>query len=183
MPTPDAALRTSGEGGFRFAIRPARPDDAKALWLVHGRAVRALAGTHYTPDEREAWATRMRPEGYLEPMATRLLLVAATTAEEGSRIIGYGQLHVAEGTIDAIYVDPGWVRRGVGAALVDALERESRTRGLTGLVVEASLNSVPFYQALGYVAKGLDQHPLAPGVGIAFVVMEKRLTPAAPPHE
>jgi putative acetyltransferase len=182
-PESDAEGGLPGDPGFRFTVRPARPADATALWIVHGRAIRALAGAPYTKDQLEAWAARTRPESYLKPARSRLLIVAETATRTGPRIVGYGQLHVVEGTIEAVYVDPEYARRGVGAALVSALERECLTRGLPGLIVEASLNSIPFYRALGFVAKEVDQHPLAPGVGIACAVMEKRLTPAAPPRE
>lgn len=182
-PESGAGPALPGDPALRYTLRPARPADAPALWIVHGRAIRALAGAPYTKDQLEAWAARTRPESYLEPARSRLLIVAETATREGPRIIGYGQLHIAEGTIEAVYVDPDHARRGVGAALVGALERESLTRGLPGLIVEASLNSVPFYRALGFIAKGVDQHPLAPGVNIACAVMEKRLIPAAPSRE
>jgi hypothetical protein len=71
----------------------------------------------------------------------------------------------------------------VGGLLVRALECEARARALPGLIVDASLNSLPFYRALGYVAKGVDHHPLAPGVSIDCVVMEKCFRPAMPGRE
>ena len=158
------------------ALRAARPGVEHALWSVHTRAIRISAATHYTEDALEAWAGRMRPEHYIEPMRTRAMIVAEATTD-AARVAGFGQLQPEEGVIEAIYVDPDFARRGIGRGLFEALENLARARGLPGLTVEASLNSVPFYAAMGCVRRCVDRHELAPGVHIACVVMDKHLTP------
>jgi predicted GNAT family N-acyltransferase len=45
-------------------------------------------------------------------------------------------------------------RRGYGAAVMRALEDEARRRGLGGVTLAAQLHAIPFYEALGYVARG-----------------------------
>ena len=87
----------------------------------------------------------------------------------------------AEGLIEAVYVDPEAGRRGIGAALVAALEREARTRGARTLALEASLNSVPFYLAQGFDVETAAQHALAPGVALRCMVMSKALVPTGSP--
>jgi putative acetyltransferase len=121
----------------------------------------------------------MSVERLREAMSARQLIVAEMAAPEGPRVIGYGQLHPVEGAIEAIYVDPDCSRRGVGRALFDALQGRARALGLPGLALDASLNSVPFYAAMGFRQRCLDHHELAPGVRMAFAVMEKRFAPAA----
>jgi putative acetyltransferase len=160
------------------SIRPAHPADAPALLTVHARAIRALAGTHYTEAQRDAWIARMSVPHLREAMAARHLIVAETTPPEGPRVVGYGQLHPVEGVIEAIYVDPDFARRGIGRALCGALEARARELGHPGLVLDASLNSAPFYAAMGFRQQCLDRHELAPGVHMACAVMEKRLGPA-----
>lgn len=150
---------------------------------MHSRAIRALAGGNYSRATLEAWTARIRPEDCVATGPARHLIVAEIETPAGPRIVGYGQLHLTEGMIEALYVDPDYANRGVGGLLVRALERESHARGLPGLIVDASLNSVPFYRALGFIAKGIESHPLAPGVDIACTVMEKRFTPAAPARD
>lgn len=113
-----------------------------------------------------------------EAIAIRYVIVAEAATPAGPRIAGYGQLHPVEGAIEAIYVDPDFARRGVGRALCGALEARARALGLPGLVLDASLNSAPFYAAMGFAQKCLDRHELAPGIDMAFAVMEKRLGPA-----
>lgn len=164
---------------FAVELRPARPDDAPAMWSVRSRAIRISAASHYTEDEIDAWAGRMRQDDYPGKMRTRRMIVAQTATPDGPRIVGYGQMDPDEGVVEAIYVDPDYGRRGVGAAVEAALEAMARALELPGLMLEASLNSVPFYRAMGFRQEGLDHHELAPGVHIACAVMEKRLAAEA----
>jgi putative acetyltransferase len=159
-------------------LRAARPDDAPAIHAVHARAIRSTAG-HYTHDEREAWVGGRTPASYLAAISGRHVVVAETD-DTPPRLLGFGQLLAPEGLIEAVYVDPDAARRGIGAALVAALEREARACGARTLALDASLNSVPFYRALGFTAAAAAQHPLAPGVSLRCMVMSKPLTAAEP---
>jgi len=160
-------------------VRPARADDARAICSVRARAIRLSAVSHYTDSEIDAWANRATPESYAEAMRTRRIVVAETPGASGPRIVGFGQLHPGEGIVEAIYVDPDHERQGIGTALFRALERDARAAGLPGLMLEASLNSVPFYETMGCRQEALDRHELAPGVHIACAVMDKRFAPGS----
>ncbi len=62
-------------------------------------------------------------------------------------------------------------RKGVGAAVLEALERMAKLRGLAEIVVQSQLPSEPFFKSRGYVTEGptfLDQ-------GVPHVLMRKRL--------
>jgi predicted GNAT family N-acyltransferase len=45
-------------------------------------------------------------------------------------------------------------RRGHGAAVMEALQAEARRRGLLGITLAAQTHAIPFYERLGYVARG-----------------------------
>ena len=62
---------------------------------------------------------------------------------------------------------------GLGRRLMDALERQAATNGLTSVVLHAQEPVIPFYEKLGYRAEG------APFVeaGIRHRAMFKRLAP------
>jgi len=47
-----------------------------------------------------------------------------------------------------------WRRHGVGRAVMEALEAEARARGFPGITLGAQLHAIPFYERLGYVARG-----------------------------
>lgn len=45
-------------------------------------------------------------------------------------------------------------RNGVGRQVMDALHAEARARGLKGITLSAQTHAIPFYERLGYVARG-----------------------------
>jgi GNAT superfamily N-acetyltransferase len=157
-------------------IRRAEPADAAEIWAVHTRAVRQGCRSHYSPADLAAWTSRANPAAYVDAIATRRVYVAEA---DNGRIAGFAQLHPQEGAIEAVYVDPDFARQGVGRAMLYALEDDARALGLPGLLVEASLNSVPFYGALGFGHECWSHHSLGGGHRIACAVMTKRL--AKPP--
>ena len=64
-----------------------------------------------------------------------------------------------------------WRRHRVGLAVMTALEAEARARGSPGITLGAQLHAIPFYERLGYIARGdvfLD-------AGIEHRWMDKRL--------
>ena len=96
-------------------------------------------------------------------------------AEENDGIVGFGQLNVESGEVEAVYVLPNAERQGVGTRLLRTLEEYAQKHGLTSLHLDASLNAVPFYLSAGYVPVREAKHRLRADVEIACVVMEKGL--------
>ena len=45
-------------------------------------------------------------------------------------------------------------RSGVGRAIMEALHAEARARALPGITLGAQLHAIPFYEGIGYVARG-----------------------------
>lgn len=142
------------------------------MWAVHTRAIRHGCASHYAPGDIAAWSGRMTPESYAEPLFTRTLLVAEV---DGGRVAGFAQFLPGEGVIEGVYVDPDFSRQGVGRALVAAVEDEAVRLGIARISLDASLNAVPFYSALGYAIEGDLRHPLGGGHSIGCKLMSKRL--------
>ncbi|MFO1308540.1 MAG: GNAT family N-acetyltransferase [Burkholderiales bacterium] len=155
-----------------WRIRRAFPVDAPAIWAIHTRAIRETAISHYPPEAVAAWSARMTPESYLEPIETRVVLVAE--ADDG-RIAGYAQLNPREGIVQACYVDPDFGGRGVGRALMTAIEDEARARGRSALLLDASLNAIAFYRSLGWHEEARAHHELAPGAFLDCAIMTKKI--------
>jgi GNAT superfamily N-acetyltransferase len=156
-----------------FTVRRAREEDAEGIWRVHTSAIRCIASSHYTPEEVEAWASPLKPEHYAEAIRNKEFYVA----EEDDAVIGFGTLNPGESEIEAVYVSPGVVRRGVGSAILGRLEERARDLGLKSLKMDASLNAVPFYRSAGYEPRKGMKHRLASGVEIGCVLMTKELSP------
>jgi GNAT superfamily N-acetyltransferase len=132
------------------SIREARPEDS--------RDVARLLGQLGYPAASEAVAARIARHG---ESGADLLLVA----ESAGRIVAFASLHVSialeyegdAGKLSAIVVDEAWRGRGVGRALVDAIEVEARRRGCVLLFLttnERRRDAHAFYRALGFEETG-----------------------------
>jgi putative acetyltransferase len=77
-----------------------------------------------------------------------------------------------------LYVHPSVVGQGVGAMLIDALEKLAGGRGAKALSVDASDNAIDFFKKRGYVAKQRNSVPRH-GEWLANTTMQKQLVPAS----
>lgn len=155
-----------------FTIRRAREEDSEGIWRVHTRSIRKITSSHYTLEEIESWAGPPKPEHYVESIRNKEFYIA----EEGSAVIGFGTLDHRQNEIEAVYVSPEVVRRGVGSAILRRLEGRAQELGLKSLKMDASLNAVPFYKSAGYEPQKEMNHCLASGVEIGCVLMTKQLS-------
>lgn len=137
-----------------FAVRRAVHGDAQAVRRVHG-----------------AWASPARIEQYQFAIARHAFHVAVSDAT----LIGFSELDRERGEVKAVYVAPGWLRRGVGRALLAELERIAQEHRLGELQLEASLTAAPFYLAAGYRAGRRATHILSSGEGLECIEMRKKL--------
>lgn len=153
-------------------IRKARQEDGEEIWRTHAQAIRKLCKSHYTPEEIEVWAGRFHPDSYQGAINSREFFVA----EDQGRIVGFGQLCLESGEVEAVYVHPNAARRGIGTQLSRKLEERAEENGVTSLHLDASLNAVPFYTKAGFISQREAKHQLQSGVEITCVVMTKMAT-------
>jgi predicted GNAT family N-acyltransferase len=79
--------------------------------------------------------------------------VHAIAYDEAGKAIGTGRL-LPDGHIGRMAVVKEWRRRGIGAALLEALIEEARRRGHQEVVLSAQLQALEFYRVHGFVAEG-----------------------------
>ena len=157
-------------------VRRATPNDALATFALHVASVRAFGPEGYAPDQVRAWARKDHgPEGYPIADDAHHFVVA----ERGGEVAGFGDLVPgsddvdADGEVRAVYVHPAHAGRGVGSALLAALEGYARGSGLGSLELSASMNAVGFYERAGYERVGEARHDTG---GVDFdVVFRKTL--------
>ncbi len=160
-------------------IRRAHASDAERICRTHVASIRRLCSTEYSPEQIAAWVGTRTAGDYLKAIEVATVFVA----EREGEIAGFAIFDVEEGLILAIYVHPDQVRRGIGSRLLKAIEAEAQAAGLSKLWLNATLNSVMFYQARGYDSLGATTNTLPNGVDLACVRMEKRLRRAGPSEE
>jgi GNAT superfamily N-acetyltransferase len=112
------------------------------------------------------WLANRGPHGYLAPIERGDLFVV----ERAARIVGFGE--ATPGAIVACYVDPAFVRRGVGSVIMAyALERARRGHNAP-IRVESTLNAAAFYARFGF--REITRSTLRRGaVEVPYVLMER----------
>ncbi len=152
-------------------IRLATEGDCPQIDALHRASVLVLNKGHYTSAQRTA-LLRHVADSYPHNVADRSYFVA----EVDGRIIGTGgwscrPFELARGVpgaaaawtgtatttltqgaarISAVFVHPGWTRRGVASRLVAHAERAAAQAGYTAFELIATLTGVPLYCRLGY---------------------------------
>lgn len=161
-------------------LSAAVPDNAEAILMVHRAAIRGTAAAFYEPAVIEAWAPLpLRPD-HIDALAQRIDSgeeEAVVARERGGAIIGFGSFVPSNRELRAVYVLPAHGRRGIGGAILAALELRARKYGLSELVMDATLNAEVFYQRHGFTVEREGEHILRGGQRMACIRMRKRLAP------
>ena len=153
-----------------ITIRRATQRDRESIWNVHIRAIQEVCKSHYSQKEIEDWSEALKPTRYNEPIRRGSFFVAV----DDNVIVGFGNLNQDSGEIEAVYVAPEYVRRGVGREILQALESVARDVGLTVLRLSSSLNAVQFYENAGY-RRQQQRRYLLPCEMVACLPMAKEL--------
>lgn len=152
-------------------IRRATIEDIKSIWNVHIRAIQEVCKSHYSSKEIEDWSQVLKPARYNQPIKRGSFFVAV----DDDLIVGFGNLNQDSGEIEAVYVAPEYVGRGVGREILQVLESAARDLGLTILRLSSSLNAVHFYENAGYGQQRQKRY-LLPGEMVACLPMVKELS-------
>lgn len=127
--------------GTQPLIRSSRPDDLPAILDIFRRAGLSNEG------DRE-WI-EANPELAVLDEANVLEGRTRVAVVEG-RIVGFATLVGSE--LEDLFVDPEWMRRGIGTALVqDAAATVPR------IELTANAHALAFYEALGFVQDGVTE--------------------------
>ena len=146
-------------------LRPYRSADCPALAELFYDTVHTVCAGDYTPEQLDAWAP-----GAADPAAWDASFLAHRTlvAVEGGTPVGFADMDES-GYLDRLYVHRDFQRRGIAAALCDALEAASAAKTFT---THASLTARPFFEHRGWRVVR-EQTVFRRGVALNNFVMEK----------
>lgn len=138
-------------------IRDATPADAEAIREVHSTSITELGTQAYSREQVEAWALGCESADYTAAIEHEDM--EYVVAESGDEVVGFGSMKTvppegyeaaADAEVTGVYVHPSVARDGVGTRIYGELEDRARDAGVGTLVLGASRNAVPFYEAHGY---------------------------------
>ena len=157
----------------RTALRPYLPSDASLLADIFRASIEELTGDDYTQEQQQAWAATANDlTAFAERLGSRLTLIATLAGSP----VGFAALEGAD-KVDMLYVHPAIAGQGIGAMLLDALERLAVARGTAKLKVEASDSASGFFQHRGFVPQTRNS-VLRGDEWLANTTMEKKLAEA-----
>ena len=131
----------------KLAMRPFLPADVPLLAEIFRASIEELTSEDYSDTQREAWAAVADDEEVFGARVSSQLTLLGTM---GGAPVGFASLKEPD-QIDMLYVHPAVVRQGVGAMLIDALEKLARARGVKRLTADVSDSAHDFFKQRGFV--------------------------------
>jgi putative acetyltransferase len=132
-----------------IVLRPYLPADAKRCLAIFRASIDGMATEDYDDEQRAAWISRAKDA---PAFAGRLGEALTLLASVDGTVAGFASLKGAA-SIDMLYVDPAFSRRGVGATLIEALLRLAEARGVDRVASDVSDTARPLFERQGFVAE------------------------------
>jgi putative acetyltransferase len=160
---------TSGE----LQLRRAREADAAAILEIKQDAIHGLARTRYGAEQLTAWAPDWEElDAFERAVEADGFVITIGLVDDDP--VGYSVLNRDAARVDAVFVRPEYVRRGIATRLMSNLESAARFLDVDALTLTSSLNAVRFYESLGYWQRGYCTRTINE-VTLRMVAMGKRL--------
>jgi GNAT superfamily N-acetyltransferase len=147
-----------------FSIRDATPDDVNVLREIFRRSALSNEGDRSTllaNQDALEFSPPAETDGH-----------SRVAVADGHRIVGFATPVVVRDIIELedLFVDPDWMRRGVGRALiVDAME-VARQHGIQRIEVTANPHALAFYEKTGFAVDHDVATRFGPGPRMHLVV-------------
>jgi len=127
-------------------LRPYLAADAATLAEIFRSSIMELTGDDYSEAQQAAWIAAADDEdAFGARLGAELTLVATIDGEP----VGFAALRGRD-VVDMIYVHPAAAGNGIGAQLIDAIEKLAAARGAAALTADASDSALGFFERRGY---------------------------------
>jgi GNAT superfamily N-acetyltransferase len=134
-------------------VRPAVPDDAVALAAVNIRSIREVCGPDYDDAAHlDDWCANKTPENFRKWMDNAHQ--RTFTGLLDGTIAGVGLIDVERGYVHMLYLVPEALGRGLGRALLRAMEQAAAEAGHGTIGLHATITARAFYERQGFTHLG-----------------------------
>jgi GNAT superfamily N-acetyltransferase len=161
----------SRAGAPGLSLRAARFEDVPSLLRLIEGAIDHGCRDHYDQAQRRAVYLAYASNLFVDALGPFHTLVV----EVGGRPAAVAQLDADAGVLRALFVDAAVQGRGLGRALLAAVEARATAAGSSRLRGAMSLNAVPFYTRAGFRPRGGPAQLRSANVRVPVVWMEKML--------
>jgi GNAT superfamily N-acetyltransferase len=153
-----------------LTIRKATADDAAAAWTIRNAAIRHACKGFYAEDLLERWTAGEMTDEFVAFVAQQFYVATVNGV-----VVGTGLVDLGDGRLDAIFVRPDLMGRGIGRRIVAFCENIGRSAGLTELKLDSTLNAAPFYRRCGFVGDAIGVYRSPRGISLECLPMTKRV--------
>ena len=167
----DRCLTLANQSPLNTTIRKATADDAAAAWDIRNAAILHAYKGFYAEELLATWTEGNPTDRFVQCVVEQFYVATAD-----DRIVGTGAIDVARGKLDAVFVHPHVMGRGIGKQIVLFLESVGRAAGLTRLTLDSTLNAAPFYRRLGFVGEAVGAYESPRGIVLDCIPMTKLLS-------
>jgi putative acetyltransferase len=128
-------------------VRRSRPEDIETIAWLFTETIHAVNTGDYKPDQLSAWAPRP-PDiaSWRERLEGETIVLVA---ERGLQILGFAGF-TPDGHLGLLYTHARFLRQGIAAVLLRAIEDEVRCHGVDHLFAEVSVTARPFFDQAGF---------------------------------
>ena len=154
-----------------LSIRKATKQDAKVAWEIRNAAILDQCIGYYHIEILDIWASGELSEDFANTVAKHFYV-----AIDGYQVVGTGMLNIETGKLDAIFVHPDHMRKGIGKKIVYHLERIAMRHGLEALSLESTLNAASFYRACGFEGNEVGKYDSPRGIALECIPMVKTIS-------
>lgn len=171
-----------------FTLQEGGESDADEIYRIHTSSIRQVCASHYGAKEIEVWAAKQSRKIYIPYLKNKEMFVAK---RQGGALVGFvhytvhnseesreysgDEVQKVQTEIKGLFIDPGFVRRGIGKLLVEKVVPLAMDGGAECLTVSASLNSVAFYKEMGFREVRTKAHQITCQCTVECVSMIKPL--------
>lgn len=157
-----------------IVIRPYTPEDVEIFAMIRQNAILHLAKDHYADELVKEWAGEIDEKTFSKIQKSALEEIRIIAAYEGYPA-GLGCVIPEKEELRACYVSSYYARKGVGSAIVLALEGIAAKHNVNELHLESSLNARAFYEKNGYRVTEEIEHILDSGHSMKAYSMTKKI--------
>lgn len=145
--------------------------DANAAWQIRTDAILAKCANLYSTDIIEQWTAGDSPtDDFIADVVDNFYVVVMD-----EKVVGTGKLTTETAMVDAIFVAPDYMGKGIAKAMIKHLAQIATTQGLKQIKLESTLNAAGFYRSCGFVGDKVSVYKSPRGIEIECVPMVKVL--------
>lgn len=152
-------------------IEKANRKDARVALEIRNAAILNQCVGHYSMEILKKWTSGELSDQFMDAVEANCYV-----AIEDKQIVGTGMVNIETGKIDAIFVHPSHMRKGIGKKIIEFLEGIALSRGLKTLALQSTLNAAAFYRACGFVGNKVDTYTTSRGVSLDCIPMIKTIS-------